>query len=100
MPRAVESGADPPVHRLRARRCLETVGVRAEVVDPVWLAPLDLETLAASARRTGRLLVVDNGWTSCGAGASLSGTSIRRACAIAFASASAAPKTPIASSRC
>jgi pyruvate/2-oxoglutarate/acetoin dehydrogenase E1 component len=56
---------------LRARRCLEAVGVRAEVVDPIWLAPLDLATIAASARRSGRLVVVDNGWTTCGAGAEI-----------------------------
>ncbi len=56
---------------LAARRHLETVGVRAEVIDPVWLSPLDVNTIAASAEKTGRLIVVDNGWTTCGAGAEI-----------------------------
>ncbi len=56
---------------LRARHYLKSVGVSAEVIDPVWLAPLDLETIAQSARKTGRLIVVDNGWSCCGAGAEI-----------------------------
>ena len=31
------------------------------------LSPLDVETIAASVRRTGRLLAVDTGWLACGA---------------------------------
>src|SRR5262245_3849165 len=56
---------------LRARRHLEAVGVAAEVIDPIWLAPLDCDTIADSAARTGRLVAVDNGWTSCGGGAEI-----------------------------
>jgi pyruvate/2-oxoglutarate/acetoin dehydrogenase E1 component len=56
---------------LRARRYLEEVGVRAEVIDPIWLSPLDLETIALSVEKTGRLLVVDTAWTSCGASAEI-----------------------------
>jgi pyruvate/2-oxoglutarate/acetoin dehydrogenase E1 component len=56
---------------LRAREYLREVGVDAEVIDPIWLSPLDVETILASARRTGRLLVVDNGWTTCGAAAEI-----------------------------
>jgi pyruvate/2-oxoglutarate/acetoin dehydrogenase E1 component len=56
---------------LRARELLARVGVGAEVIDPISLLPLDIETIAASVRRTGRLLVVDNAWTSCGAGAEI-----------------------------
>jgi pyruvate/2-oxoglutarate/acetoin dehydrogenase E1 component len=59
------------VECLRARRYLEAVGVAAEVVDPIWLAPLDIDTIAASAAHTGRLVAVDNGWTTCGAGAEI-----------------------------
>src|SRR6516225_4600064 len=57
------------VECLRAQRYLADVGVRAEVIDPVWLSPLDIDTIAASAGKTGRLLVVDTAWTSCGASA-------------------------------
>jgi pyruvate/2-oxoglutarate/acetoin dehydrogenase E1 component len=63
---------------LRARRYLEAAGVSAEVIDPIWLAPLDLETITDSAAKTGRLLVVDNGWTSCGAGAEIVASVVER----------------------
>ncbi len=59
------------VECLRAQRYLEGVGIRAEVIDPIWLSPLDLETIVASVRKTGRLCVVDNGWTTCGASAEI-----------------------------
>lgn len=56
---------------LRARELLHAAGISAEVVDPVSLVPLDIETIAGSAGRTGRLLVVDNAWTACGASAEI-----------------------------
>ncbi len=59
------------VECLRARRYLEDIGIRAEVIDPVWLSPLDVDTIAESVERTGRLLVVDNGWLCCGAAAEI-----------------------------
>jgi pyruvate/2-oxoglutarate/acetoin dehydrogenase E1 component len=59
------------VECLRAVKYLETVGVRAEVIDPIWLSPLDTETIAESVERTGRLLVVDTAWTNCGAAAEI-----------------------------
>ena len=59
------------VECLRAQRYLEEVSVSAEVIDPIWLAPLDIGTIEASVRRTGRLIVVDNGWMTCGAGAEI-----------------------------
>lgn len=59
------------VECLRARDYLQSVGIEAEVIDPIWLNPLDVDTIIASARKTGRLCVVDNGWTNCGAGAEI-----------------------------
>ena len=56
---------------LRARDISRPVGIDAEVIDPISLTPLDLDTIAASVARSGRLLVVDNGWTTCGAGAEI-----------------------------
>lgn len=56
---------------LRARELLADVGIGMEVIDPIWLAPLDSATIAASARRTARLVVADNGWTNCGASAEI-----------------------------
>ncbi len=52
---------------LRAAKYLESVGIKAEVIDPIWLSPLDIDTIAESVERTGRLLVVDTAWTNCGA---------------------------------
>jgi pyruvate dehydrogenase E1 component beta subunit len=40
-------------------------------MDPVTLQPLDLDSIAESARRTRHLLVVDNDWTFCGAAAEI-----------------------------
>lgn len=56
---------------MRARELLAEVGISAEVIDPISLMPLDTETIARSVKRTGRLLVVDNTWTACGAGAEI-----------------------------
>jgi acetoin:2,6-dichlorophenolindophenol oxidoreductase subunit beta len=56
---------------LRAARYLADVGVRAEVIDPIWLSPLDIDTICDSVERTGRLLVVDTAWTNCGASAEI-----------------------------
>ena len=52
------------VECLRARRFLKEVGVSVEVIDPVSLSPLDMGTVIESVRKTGRLLVIDNAWTS------------------------------------
>jgi pyruvate dehydrogenase E1 component beta subunit len=59
------------VEAMRAARLLEHAGVDVEIVDPVSLAPLDLDAIAVSARKTGRLLVADTAWTRCGASAEI-----------------------------
>ena len=56
---------------LRAQELLAETGIAAEVIDPVSLVPLDIDTIVESARRTTRLLVVDNAWTNCGASAEI-----------------------------
>ena len=55
----------------RAGVCLRETGIEAEVIDPVSLSPLDLETISASVRKTRRLLVADSAWTCCGASAEI-----------------------------
>lgn len=50
------------VESLRAAELLAAAGVAAEVVDLMTVRPLDWETVAASVRKTGRLLVVDGAW--------------------------------------
>ena len=59
------------VECLRAQELLLDAGIHAEVIDPISLVPLDTETIVNSAARTGRLLVVDNAWTNCGASAEI-----------------------------
>jgi pyruvate/2-oxoglutarate/acetoin dehydrogenase E1 component len=59
---------------LAAADALAEEGVSAEVVDPRTLVPLDRETLVASARKTGRVIVVDEGHRSYGASAELAAT--------------------------
>lgn len=56
---------------LRAHRYLRDVGIHAEVIDPVSLNPLDMDCISKSASKTGKLIVVDNAWTPCGAGAEI-----------------------------
>jgi pyruvate dehydrogenase E1 component beta subunit len=47
---------------LGAAKLLEDSGISAEVIDPRTTAPLDKETLIASAKKTSRALVVDEGY--------------------------------------
>ena len=56
---------------LDAAELLAQADVSSEVVDPRTLVPLDRETLLASARKTGRVIVVDEGHRSFGASAEL-----------------------------
>jgi len=56
---------------LRAQKYLEGVGISAEVIDPIWLSPLDITTIVNSVRKTKRLLVADNAWLTCGASAEI-----------------------------
>lgn len=51
---------------LRAAEALAADGISAEVVDVRTLVPLDTDTLVASARKTGRVLVVDEDYQSYG----------------------------------
>jgi pyruvate/2-oxoglutarate/acetoin dehydrogenase E1 component len=46
-------------------------GVSVEVIDPRTLAPLDIDTVLASVRKTGRLLVVDEDYGPCGIAAEI-----------------------------
>jgi pyruvate/2-oxoglutarate/acetoin dehydrogenase E1 component len=66
------------VECLRARSLLEQVGIEAEVLDPVSLRPLDVSALAASVRKTGRMVVADTGWAFCGAGAEIVTATLER----------------------
>jgi 2-oxoisovalerate dehydrogenase E1 component len=56
---------------LQAADTLQHQGVSVEVIDLRTIQPLDVDTVAASVRKTGRLLVADEGWSMCGVGAEL-----------------------------
>lgn len=45
---------------------LAKVGIRAEVIDLRTIRPLDEETILASVKKTGRLIVADTSWELCG----------------------------------
>lgn len=56
---------------MRATQLLKQLGINAEVIDPVSLSPLDLDTIGRSAYKTGAVVVVDNGWVYGGVGAEI-----------------------------
>nr|WP_082708461.1 alpha-ketoacid dehydrogenase subunit beta [Marinobacterium profundum] len=58
-------------HGLKAARKLAERGISAEVVDLRSLVPLDRDTVLASVRKTGRLIVVDEDYHSYGMSAEI-----------------------------
>jgi pyruvate/2-oxoglutarate/acetoin dehydrogenase E1 component len=64
---------------LAAAELLAAEGISAEVVDPRTLAPLDGDALVASAEKTGRAIVVDEGHRSYGVTAELASVIAERA---------------------
>lgn len=56
---------------LEAAEQLEAQGIMIEVVDPRTLVPLDKETILASVRKTGRLVVAEDNPKTGGAGAEI-----------------------------
>jgi len=50
---------------------LSREGIEVEVIDLRCLRPLDLDPVVASVRKTGRAVVVDEGWQTCGLSAEL-----------------------------
>jgi 2-oxoisovalerate dehydrogenase E1 component len=58
-------------HTLQACEALAKEGISVEVIDPRTVAPLDVETILNSVRKTGRLLIVDETFGPCGVGAEI-----------------------------
>ena len=56
---------------LEAAADLEQEGIEAEVIDLRTLKPLDVETLVQSVKKTGRLVIVEEGWRFAGLGAQI-----------------------------
>ncbi|MCE9529692.1 MAG: dehydrogenase E1 component subunit alpha/beta, partial [Planctomycetes bacterium] len=60
------------VHRvLKACETLAGEGISVELIDPRTVAPLDIETIATSVAKTGRLLIVDEAFAPYGIGAEI-----------------------------
>jgi pyruvate dehydrogenase E1 component beta subunit len=56
---------------LAAARALEQDGIQAEVVDPRTLRPLDEDIIFESVNKTGRCVIVEEGWRLAGFGAEI-----------------------------
>lgn len=54
---------------LQVADALAKEGIRVEVVDLRTIRPMDVETIAASVRKTNRAVVLEEGWEVCGVGA-------------------------------
>ena len=57
---------------IKAARHLEQEGIDVEVIDLRSLKPLDDDTVFHSVRKTGRLVIADAAWRTCGAAAEIS----------------------------
>jgi len=55
------------IEALRAAEELRKEGCDAEVIDPRTLRPLDEEVILESVKKTGRLVIADTDWKTCGA---------------------------------
>lgn len=60
------------VESLKAAEFLQGQGIEIEIVDPASLVPLDVDPILRSVQKTGRLLIVDAGWMTCGVSAEVS----------------------------
>jgi len=60
------------VEAMKAAESLENEGIDAEVIDLRSLKPLDEDLLLESVRKTGRLVITDGGWKTCGMAAEIS----------------------------
>lgn len=57
---------------LKAADELEKAGVSCEVIDPRTIRPLDIDTIVKSAKKTNRVVVVEESHPFCGVGAEIS----------------------------
>ncbi len=75
-------------HALAVAVRLAAEDIAVEVIDPRTLVPLDIDTIVASVRKTGRLLVVDEAYLTCGIQGELMAQVVERA----FGDLAAAPR--------
>jgi pyruvate dehydrogenase E1 component beta subunit len=58
-------------HALKAADKLAEEGISAEVIDLRTLRPLDVDTIVASAKKTNRIVSVEEGWPTAGIGSEI-----------------------------
>lgn len=73
---------------LRAAKRMEEEGISAEVIDLRSIRPWDEQTILASIRKTGRLVVADSSWKAFGVAAEIITTAVEKE----FGSLKAAPE--------
>ncbi|OIQ66867.1 acetoin:2,6-dichlorophenolindophenol oxidoreductase subunit beta [mine drainage metagenome] len=64
---------------MEAAKILEKMGIDIEVVDLRSIKPWDQDLVSASARKTGRVIVADSGWSTAGISAEITATLSKRA---------------------
>ncbi len=64
---------------LDAAELLASQGISAEVIDLRTIVPLNVDTILASVKKTGRLLVVDEAYAMCGIGAEIAAIMMEQA---------------------
>ena len=64
---------------MKAVQPLEAAGIDIEVIDPRTIKPLDEEIIIESIKKTGRLVVVDIGWKTCGVSAEIAALASEKA---------------------
>jgi pyruvate dehydrogenase E1 component beta subunit len=66
-------------HALEAAEELSTEGIDVEVIDLRTVAPMDVETILASVKKTGRLVITHEAWKTGGSGAEIAATVTEKA---------------------
>lgn len=64
---------------MKAIPALDAEGIDIEVIDPRTIKPLDEEIILGSLKKTGRLVVVDIGWKTCGISAEIAALASEKA---------------------
>jgi pyruvate dehydrogenase E1 component beta subunit len=66
-------------YALKAAEELAKEGIEAEVIDLRTLKPMDVDTIMASVKKTGRLVTVEEGWRQSGVGAEIAAAAMEQA---------------------
>ena len=64
---------------LEASKALQDDGISCEIIDLRTIVPLDIDTIVRSISKTGKLLVVDDGFAMCGLGGEIAATVMEHA---------------------